>query len=391
MSDKIKILQMIARLNVGGTALHVLTLTRTFNNDKYDTLLLHGNVESNEEDMTKYEGMNVSQKEILPELGRSIRPLKDIVTLMKVIKVIRRERPDIVHTHTAKAGAVGRSAAAICRVPVIVHTYHGHVFSGYFSPLMSNVFRMIDKFLARRSTRIITISKLQKEELSGLLGLKEGRVEVIPLGFGVEKFATCRECRAGEFRKLIGVPDEAKIVSIIGRITGIKNHTLFLEAAKLIAEKNDDAVFVIVGDGEDREKCERMAKEFAIEKRVIFTGWQEDIEKVYADTAVTVLTSINEGTPMCVIESLAAGVPVVATKVGGVADIFDDGEGGFIVEPGDAKAVAEAVLKLLYDETLCRKIGTAGQNRMIETYKEERMLNDMESLYEKLLDESKKR
>lgn len=381
----IKILRIIARLNVGGPAIQVLTLTRALNNERFETLLLHGQLADGEADMTQYRGLDVPQRVLVPELGRELNPIKDISTLFKLIKIIRRERPDIVHTHTAKAGAVGRAAAAICRVPVIVHTFHGHVFHGYFSKRKTSLFVAVEKLLARVTTKIITISMLQKNEIRAILKAPEDKFTVIPLGFDLEKFKSCREQCAGRLRAACGIPAAAPVVSIVGRITAIKNHALFLKAARMVADQRPDARFVVVGDGEDRPACEALARELKLEDNVIFAGWWEDVAAVYADTNVTALTSDNEGTPVCVIESLSAGVPVAATEVGGVADVVRHGIDGLLAPPGDANAVAAHILDLLNEPERARAMGASGSEAMLKRFSQKRLIDDIVNLYSVLL------
>lgn len=385
MPKKTKVLMVIARLNVGGPAIQAITLARELNNDEFDTLLVHGNVAQGEADMAGYRGMDVEQKLLLPELGRELHPVKDIVTLFKLIRIIRRNRPSIVHTHTAKAGAVGRAAAIICRVPVIVHTYHGHVFHGYFPPLKTALFKTIEKILARFTTQIIVLSPSQKREIHEILNIPENKLTIVPFGFDLARFLECRTKCRGEFRAAIGASPEMRIVSIVGRITAIKNHELFLQSAKIVLEKRSDVMFAVVGDGEDRPQCEQMARELGIAEKVIFAGWWEDVEKVYADTDVTVLTSKNEGTPVCILESLGAGVPVVATNVGGVADIVCDGKTGYVVPPGDAQAVAAKIGELLDDAALRDSMGAAGRSELCETCSDTKLTEDIVGLYRSLL------
>jgi glycosyltransferase involved in cell wall biosynthesis len=381
---KKKILRIIARLNVGGPAIQAISLNRELNNEEFESTLVYGAISPGEADITAFPGMQVERGILLPGLGRELHPIKDIVTLLKLITIIRRERPDIIHTHTAKAGAVGRLAGALCGVPLIIHTFHGHVLQGYFSPLKNFVFRLIEKFLAAFSTRIITLSPSQKTEIQKILGIDERKIAVVPLGFELDKFARCRENTTGEFRKAIGAGPEDIIVTIVGRITAIKNHDLFLKAAKLLLEKHSGLIFAIVGGGELQEECETTAARLGLADKMVFAGWWNEVDKVYADTDITVLTSHNEGTPVCLIESLSAGVPVVATDVGGVSDMVRDGETGFVVPSGDVAAVASGIVKLICDSALREKMGKAGKIDMQKRYSFDRLSRDIISLYKDL-------
>jgi glycosyltransferase involved in cell wall biosynthesis len=380
--EKKKILRIIARLNVGGPAIQAISLNRDLNNDEFESTLVYGAVSPGEADITKFPGMEVERGILLPGLGRELHPLKDISTLLTLIKIIRRERPYIIHTHTAKAGAVGRVAGVLCGVPVIIHTFHGHVLHGYFSPLKTFVFKMIEKVLAAFTTRIITISPAQKAEIQSLLGVNENKFAIVPLGFNLEKFEKCKERSRGEFRAAIAAAPQDIVIVIVGRIVPIKNHALFLNAAKLLLEKHDNLKFAVVGGGELQEQSELLARELGISDRVVFAGWWSEIEKVYADADITALTSDNEGTPVCLIESLSSGVPVVSTDVGGVRDVVKDGESGFLVPKGDAAAFAASVAKLIESPALRTRMGTAGKEDAIVRYSYKRLSSDIVSLYQ---------
>jgi len=383
--EKIKILRIIARLNVGGPAIQAISLNRELNNDEFESTLVYGTVSEGEEDITKFPGMQVERGILLPGLGRELHPLKDISTLLALIRIIRRERPDIIHTHTAKAGAVGRVAGVLCGVPILIHTFHGHVFHGYFSPMKTSVFKFIEKILAAFTTRIITISPAQKEEIQSLLGLSEKKFAVIPLGFNLDKFEKCKELSSGEFRKAINAGPEDVVIAIVGRIVPIKNHALFLKVARLLLEKHNNLRFAIVGGGELQEQIEALARQLGISDRVVFAGWWSEIEKVYADTDITVLTSDNEGTPVCLIESLSAGVPVVSTDVGGVRDVVKDGETGFLVPKGAAAAFAAAVEILISDLSLRIVMGNTGNEVVLKYYSHEKLFSNINHLYKRLI------
>ncbi len=383
--EKIKILRIIARLNVGGPAIQAISLNRELNNDEFESTLVYGTVSEGEEDITKFPGMQVERGILLPGLGRELHPLKDISNLLALIRIVRRERPDIIHTHTAKAGAVGRVAGVLCGVPILIHTFHGHVFHGYFSPLKTPIFKLIEKTLAAFTTRVITISPAQKEEIQSLLGLSEKKFVVIPLGFNLDKFEKCKELSSGEFRKAINAGPEDVVITIVGRIVPIKNHALFLKVARLLLEKHNNLRFAIVGGGELQEQTEALARQLGISERVVFAGWWSEIEKVYADTDITVLTSDNEGTPVCLIESLSAGVPVVSTDVGGVRDVVNDGESGLIALPADSSSLFAAIDELILNPELRMRMGERGRIAMRQRYSFDKLKSDIIAFYKNLL------
>jgi glycosyltransferase involved in cell wall biosynthesis len=261
--------------------------------------------------------------------------------------LIRRERPDIVHTHTAKAGFVGRLAAWLAGVPIIVHTFHGHVFAGYFGQRKTQLFLTLERLCARLSAAIVTLSPALKHELSNVYYVTpEHKIEIIELGFEMERFASVQHDQ-GDFRQLYGIPADVPLVGIVSRLVPIKNHDLFLRAAKCVTQQVPDAHFTIVGDGERRKALEAMAQALGIAERVHFTGWIKDPLPVYNALDVLVLCSRNEGLPVSLIEAMVAGVPVVSTDVGGANDLLQGGTLGAVVAPDNPDALAAAIIKAL--------------------------------------------
>jgi glycosyltransferase involved in cell wall biosynthesis len=344
-------------------------------------------------------------------------------------------RPHIVHTHTAKAGALGRMAALVynkvqgvrhraqgltwrvisregaqeqsgsttndkCKV---VHTFHGHVLHGYFSRFKSKLFQLIEKILAKCTDAIVVVSEQQKEELCWKFGV--GRPEqyrVVPLGLDLCLFESAGESK-GKLKSDLGLSENGEsFVGVVGRLTSIKNHSLFLEAIRfLLAEKREiRARFLIVGDGELRKDLEEMTTELALTDRVIFTGWIRDLKSLYADLDVLALTSDNEGTPVAVIEAMTAEVPVIATDVGGVRDLisnfefrisnlgereFEICERGLLVKKGDIKGFAKGLEYLLEHPEECREMGRRGREYALEHHSTEKLVSNMDRLYRSLL------
>jgi glycosyltransferase involved in cell wall biosynthesis len=323
---------------------------------------------------------------VIPELGREINPLKDWVTLLKLYRLFRDRRPHIVHTHTAKAGTVGRMAARLAGVPVIVHTFHGHVFHDYFGPLQTRVFIGIERLLASLSDRIVTVSDGQRRELADYGVASRDKIAVVPLGFELDALLNCEPLR-GQLRWELGIPDGTALVGIVARLTAIKNHRLFLDAARLIVEAGQAAMFLIVGDGKLRADLEAYVAELKLAERVIFTGWRRDLPRIYADLDVVALSSLNEGTPVSLIEAMAAAKPVVATRVGGVSDVILDKESGYLVQSKDAEGLARGILDLLRAPDRAREMGLAGRVAVHPKYASETMLANVEKLYLELLRE----
>jgi len=315
-----------------------------------------------------------------------------------VLDVIREFRPQIIHTHMAKAGGIGRlaarlhnrQAAANARVKV-VHTYHGHVLDGYFSPAVTSVFLGIERHLARTTDRIVAISPAIRDEL-----LHEQRIGtpdqylVVPLGFDLTKLAAIDDAARRSARASLDIAPAAHVVSTVGRLTAIKQHRLFLETARLVAAADPDAIFLVAGDGELRADLEQTARAVGLSGRVRFLGWRRDLDVIYGATDVFLLTSRNEGTPVALIESLAAGVPGVSTDVGGVRDVFRastaSGEALGLVAPyDDAPGLARAVETLLADPSRRRAMGERGRTAILSRYGIDRLVDDVESLYRDLL------
>ncbi len=381
MNRPIRVLNIIARLNVGGPAIHVTLLTEKLGAPDYESTLVCGTIGAGEGDMLYYAEAHGVQPIIVPELGRSLHPVRDLVTIWQVYRLIRRLKPDVVHTHTAKAGFVGRVAAWLAGVPVIVHTFHGHVFRGYFSPTMTQVFLNLERLTARMSSTVITLSEGLRRELADDYHITSAdHITVLPLGLDLAPFAAAQR-HNGAFRREYGIPADAPLIGIIGRIVPVKNHALFLEAAAQVKAELPAARFVIVGDGELRAEVEAQVDALGLRELVIFTGWLRDLAPVYADLDVNVISSINEGTPVSVIEALAAACPVVATAVGGLPDLLDQGALGRLVPSADDEALAAALIAVLRDPPDMQ----AARALMLDRYNLDRLMSQFDALYRRLL------
>ncbi len=385
---KPRVVRAIARLNVGGPALHVTYLTAGLA-DRYPTVLVAGAVAPGEADMSAWAREQGVDVHTIPQLGRSIRPWDDLLVFMKLFRLFRRLRPDIVHTHTAKAGTLGRLAAVLARVPVRVHTFHGHVFRGYFGKNTTRLVLWTERFLARFTTCVVAISESQADEIVDQFRIcSRKRVRVIPLGLDLARFDVSRlRGLRGELRSEIGAGSDP-IVSIVGRLVPIKNHKLFLHAAARLRDAGRACTFAVVGGGGEEGRLRALAAELGIEDRVRFLGWRSDLDRIYADSDVVALTSHNEGTPVCLIEALAAGCAVAATDVGGVREVLEDGRLGLVVPPGDPGAMAAAVATLLGDSTARREMGAAGMRAIPARFGVQRLLADVAALYDQLLGHS---
>jgi glycosyltransferase involved in cell wall biosynthesis len=426
-----KIVRVIARLNVGGPARHVAWLTAATRKAGIESLLVAGKVPPGEDDMTYFAVEQGVSPIIIPEMSREISPL-DVLAIWKLFRLFLRERPDVVHTHTAKAGTVGRVAGWFYRwlTPsllwgrprrcLFVHTYHGHIFHSYYGPLKTKLFLNIERLLAHMTDRVVVISQRQYQEINVEFGvgrkdqfalIPEGQFAIIPIGLDTSVFANWQERRKAA-RENLGVAATDLAVGIIGRLTAIKNHKLFLEIAARYkqlfesgaAEKPARVRFVVIGDGDLRPALEEQARNLGLQADVTFTGLRDDPENFYAALDVVALTSLNEGTPLTLIEAMANARPVIATAVGGVADLVgnceqatsasSDGtaqpgytvcERGVLVEANDADNFCYGLNFLLARESLRREMGERGRVFVEQNYSKDRLVSDMLALYDELL------
>jgi glycosyltransferase involved in cell wall biosynthesis len=380
---------VIARLNMGGPALHVAYLSAGLRARGYGTTLVAGSLARGEESMD-YVARDLGVPVIrLGALHREISPVRDAISVLRLAHLIRMQRPHILHTHTAKAGAIGRLAALLAgdaRPPIIVHTYHGHVLRGYFDPFRTALFRKIETSLARISTALIAVSPQVRDDLVQLGVAPKEKFAVVRLGIGLDERIPAEQNGGGETRRLLGIPPERFTVGWVGRMTGIKRTDDVLLALRKLREQGVDAVLCMVGDGPDREHVELEARRLGIVKHTLFLGYQEEVAPYFAAFDAMVLPSANEGTPVTAIEALAAGRPVVATRVGGVPDVIREGVHGFLVEPGDVDALADRLATLARDRGLRERMGAAGRERVLPRYAVERLIDDMDHLYRSLLE-----
>lgn len=413
-----KVVRIIARLNVGGPARHVVWLTQALQDEEFQSDLLTGTVPEGEENMSWFAAENDVEPCYIPEMSRELSA-KDIVSLWKVYRELKRRRPDIVHTHTAKAGTVGRVAGFFYRWltlktligrprPVkFIHTYHGHVFHSYYGRRKTGVFLFIEKTLARLATdKIIVISDQQYEEIHKQFSVGKARqFQIIPLGIDLSQFENPEQKRNLLREEIRAEPDEL-LVGMVGRLTEIKNHSLFLKAAKNYKEyKNTNPLpqqppplrFIIIGDGHLRGELEKEAADLDVNDIVSFLGNRNDTDVFYAGLDLVALTSHNEGTPLSLIEAMANSRPVISTSVGGVIDLLGkaveerDGfaicERGIGVPPDDAESFFNGLIYLAKDEKLRNELGGRGKDFVSSNYSKERLITEIKKLYWDLLQE----
>jgi glycosyltransferase involved in cell wall biosynthesis len=386
LPDDVRVLRVIARLNMGGPALHVAYLTAGLAGRGYATTLVAGEISRGEESMAFVADRLGVPVETVSELGREISPLRDAVATLRLARLIREERPHILHTHTAKAGALGRIAALLAGPkarPIVVHTFHGHVLRGYFGPLRARVFKLVETLLARSTDALVAVSPQVRDDLVALGVAPKERFAVVRLGIELPTRVDGGDREAA--RRLLGVPPERFVVGWVGRMTGVKRTGDVLLALRELRARGVDATLAMVGDGPDRAAVEEQAYALGIARHCLYLGYQDDVAGWYAALDALLLPSANEGTPVVAIEALATGLPVVATRVGGVPDVVREGEDGFLVEVGDVDGLAGRLEQLARDPGLRSRMGGAARARVLERYAVDRLVDDVDRLYRALL------
>ena len=391
-----KVLRIINRFNLGGPTYNVAFLTK-YMSAEYETLLV-GGAKDDSEESSGFIVENLGLKPvIIEEMLREINIKNDYTGYKKIKKIIRDFKPDIVHTHASKAGTLGRLAASSCGVPVIIHTFHGHVFHSYFGKLKTTFYKSIERYLARKSTAIIAISEIQKHELVEIHSIcSADKVHVVPLGFDLSKFQENMEEKRRKFRTMYDIADDEIAISIIGRLVPVKNHSMFLKALKIVSDKTSIQIRAfIVGDGELRQQIEQEARDLGIpfsngtktEKKALltFTSWIKEIDIALAGSDIVALTSFNEGTPVSLIEAQAANKPIVSTNVGGIENVVIPNQTAFLSENGNLQQFADNLLKMIEDDQQRADMRQKGWFHVKEKYHFTRLVSDMENLYSKLL------
>jgi glycosyltransferase involved in cell wall biosynthesis len=367
---------VITRLNVGGPARQALYLNRALPERGIASELIRGLVDPSEGELSPpIETENIC----VSALRRTVNPVRDYAAYRAVASHIRHVRPDIVHTHMAKAGTIGRMAARRNDTPVVIHTFHGHVLEGYFSPARNQVYLRIERLLARSTDVLVAVSPAVRDELLALGIGRPSQWRVIPLGLELQELLDARISPL-EARRRLGLPEDGPLVGIVGRLVPIKDHATFLRAAATVSRGRPDVRFVIAGGGELSERLKAEASDL-LPGRCHFLGWVMDLPSLYAALDVVVLTSRNEGTPVALIEAAAAGKPSVATDVGGVSDVVRDGVTGFLVRVGDPDAIAERIVSLLESGDRGAAMGIGAREWVRGRFSAERLATDIEDLY----------
>jgi glycosyltransferase involved in cell wall biosynthesis len=389
-SQPLRIVRVIARLNMGGPAHHVGLLGAGLDPERYDTLLLYGDVGAGEDSLEPAVRARQIRMARVPGLRPEIRPWDDTRALVGLIREIRRRRPDIVHTHTAKAGMLGRLAAimAMHPRPVIVHTYHGHVLEGYFGRAKTALYRGLERWLAKRSDALIGVSSATVEDLVRLRVSDRAKFRVIPIGLDLDPFMVASSADGAAFREEAGVRDGELLLTFVGRLVPIKRVDVLLRALSHARDMGAPVRLAVVGDGALRPELEARAGELGIGDAVFFAGYRADMVPVAAAADIAVLSSDNEGTPVSLIEAAAAAKPAASTTVGGVPDVVLP-ECGLLTPSGEPRALGDAIASLAADAELRTSMGENARRHVTERFTVERLVRDIGHLYEDLTRESR--
>ena len=376
--------RLIARLNTGGPARHVVHLAEALDPARFRTRLIAGRITEDEGDMTYYaweRGVEVNE---IAGMSRLLSPVRDLRSFLTLLRIFSRERPAIVHTHTAKAGTVARLAAMAAGVPVIIHTFHGHVLGGlYFSRLKTRFFLAIERRLAKATDRLVVLTHAQAREMAeGLRVAPMDRFAVIPLGLDLQPFADVdRGAARSRLREELGIGEDSRVVGIVGRMVPVKNHPLLFDAMAQLKSRMDPAPhLIVVGSGERERALRAYVSDTGLDGVVHWLGWRKDLPQIFPAFDVTALTSFDEGTPVSLIESLASGTPVVSLAVGGVPEILEGGELGRLVESASDDEVADALESVLLSPPSAEDMERA-RRLVLERFSIRRLAQDIERLY----------
>jgi glycosyltransferase involved in cell wall biosynthesis len=384
--DAVRVMQITARMNIGGPAYQVSLLGGRIDPERFSTVLVHGDVGPGEASFAGLAAEEGCRVRPLQGLGPEISPGDDARALAGLVTLMRRFQPQIVHTHTAKAGTLGRLAAwhALRPRPVIVHTYHGHVLRNYFGPFLTAAYRVIERRLARITDRLVAVSQGTVDDLVELRIADPSAFSVVPLGLDLERFSTLSREQGTSFRNRVQVGPDHVLLTCVSRLVPIKRIEVLLQAVALLGAQHPELRLAIVGDGQCRTSLERLAAELGLGDRVTFTGYMTDVTTVAAATDIAVLSSDDEGTPVSLIEAGAAAVPAVATAVGGNGEVVA-ADAGILVPPREPEAFAAALHRLASDRALRERMGRRARDHVCKRFQADRLLRDTEAMYEELL------
>ncbi len=391
--EKIKVLHIITRFDKGGSAQNTFLTLLGLKKQNFNPCLIAGlslesemkneEMKSKEIDIKRLESEDIDFIQC-PALVRKINIIKDFKAFFDIWKLIKKSKPLIVHTHSSKAGLLGRLAAKFAGIPIIVHTPHGHVFFGYFGPIKTRIFIILEKLASRITDKIIALTNREKEDHINLGIANENKFVVIHSGVELKKFKEVPYNEKQNFKKELGIPENALIIGSAGRLEPVKGPEFLIEAACHILPEYPDTFFVFAGDGELKRDLEKKALEIGIEKNIVFLGWRDDIAEIISVYDIFVLPSLNEGMGRVLVEAMALEKPIVASNIGGIPDLVSHGKNGFLVPPKDPRELANYIQILIEDEEKRAEMGKAGKE-MVENFSKEKMVEKIAELYKELI------
>jgi len=386
--ERIKVIHVITRFDKGGAAENTFLTVKGLDKNRYEVILIRGlshesNMGTSEtsavESSLEEAGRNGVRILTIPELVRRIDPFNDFKTVLKLIRIFREERPHIVHTHTSKSGILGRWAALVAGVPVIIHTPHGHVFWGYFNEWKTKIFVFLERLTAKITDRIITLTKQEKNDHVRYHIAHENKFTVVHSGVELSRFSHVR-VDVAEMKTRLGIPERTFVVGTVGRLTAIKGHKYLIEAARKILQKIPDTAFVFLGDGELTNELKMQAASAGISDKVIFLGWRSDVAEVMSTFDLFILPSLNEGMGKVLVEAMAMGKPIIASDVGGISDLVTDGKNGLLVPPMNSDALANGIEALVKNHQTRMTMGEEGK-KLSQEYDVSSMISKIDGLY----------
>ena len=393
MKKKYKIIHVITRLDKGGSAEDTIQTILGIDKKKYEVILVKGPTYESKMSKEEHASVIADLKELqlkgvkivnIPFLLRRINPVYDLLVLFSLYVFLIKEKPSIVHTHTSKAGLLGRLAAKLVGIPIIIHKPHGHVFFGYFGPFKTKMFIILERLASKITDKIVALTNGEKEDYILFKIADEDKFVIMPSGVELNKFKELPLKEIQNYKKKLGIPETSLVVGTVGRLVPVKGPEFLIEAAKHIISKNPDTLFIFTGDGPLKQNLEKKAFDLGIKENVIFLGWKDDVSKIISIYDVFALPSLNEGMGRVLVEAMALGKPIVASNIGGIPDLVIHGKNGFLVPPKNPKELAKYIQILLEDEEKREKMGLAGK-KIALNFSARNIVEKTEELYGELL------